>query len=214
MEANDLRISRRPLLAGPVALLVSLPVSCGLKAADQPQVISATVDFTVGFGQITIVGESLPSTPNVKPDGALLDVISPRRRRSWGGGIKAALRASVDCIEHGALIDDEGIALMKERGVPLVPTVYVLDYIIEEGEKRGIPADRIAKAKALQAERDRCLRAAFAAGLTVAFGSDTIYPHAHVNREFARMVRLGLSPMAAIRAASTNAARVWGSRRM
>jgi hypothetical protein len=56
---------------------------------------------------------------------------------------------------------------MKERGVPLVPTVYVLDYIIEEGEKRGIPADRIAKAKALQAERDRCLRAAFAAGLTV-----------------------------------------------
>jgi imidazolonepropionase-like amidohydrolase len=126
------------------------------------------------------------------------------------GGIKAALRAGVDCIEHGALIDDEGIALMKERGVPLVPTVYVLDYIIEEGERRGIPADRIAKAKALQAERDRCLRAAFAAGLTVAFGSDTIYPHATANREFARMVRLGLSPMAAIRAASTNAARVLG----
>jgi imidazolonepropionase-like amidohydrolase len=126
------------------------------------------------------------------------------------GGIKAALRAGVDCIEHGALIDDEGIALMKERGVPLVPTVYVLDYIIEEGERRGIPADRIAKAKALQAERDRCLRAAFAAGLTVAFGSDTIYPHANANREFARMVRLGLSPMAVIRAASTNAARVLG----
>jgi imidazolonepropionase-like amidohydrolase len=126
------------------------------------------------------------------------------------GSIKAALRAGVDCIEHGALIDDEGIGLMKERGVPLVPTVYVLDYIIEEGEKRGIPADRIAKAKALQAERDRCLRAAFAAGLTVAFGSDTIYPHPHANREFARMVRLGLSPMAAIRSATTRAARVLG----
>jgi imidazolonepropionase-like amidohydrolase len=126
------------------------------------------------------------------------------------GSIKASLRAGVDCIEHGALIDDEGIALMKERSVPLVPTVYVLDYIIEEGEKRGIPADRIAKAKALQAERDRCLRAAFAAGVTVAFGSDTIYPHAQANREFARMVRVGLSPMAAIRAATTNAARVLG----
>jgi imidazolonepropionase-like amidohydrolase len=131
-----------------------------------------------------------------------------------GWGHKGLAAAGVDCIEHGALIDDEGIALMKERGVPLVPTVYVLDYIIEEGEKRGIPADRIAKAKALQAERDRCLRAAFAAGLTIGFGSDTIYPHANANREFARMVRLGLSPMAAIRAASTNAARVWGSRRM
>ncbi|HWW94046.1 MAG TPA: amidohydrolase family protein [Vicinamibacteria bacterium] len=126
------------------------------------------------------------------------------------GSIKASLRAGVDCIEHGALIDDEGIGLMKERNVPLVPTVYVLDYIIEEGEKRGIPADRIAKAKALQAERDRCLRAAFAAGVTVAFGSDTIYPHAQANREFARMVRVGLSPMASIRAATTNAARVLG----
>jgi imidazolonepropionase-like amidohydrolase len=43
------------------------------------------------------------------------------------------LRAGVDCIEHGVLIDAEAIAMMKERGVPLVPTVYVLDYIIEQG---------------------------------------------------------------------------------
>src|SRR5207249_627799 len=78
------------------------------------------------------------------------------------GGLKAALRAGVDCIEHGVLIDDEAIAMMKQRGVPLVPTIYVLDYIIEQGEKTGIPADRIAKAKSLQAERDRALRAAFA----------------------------------------------------
>jgi imidazolonepropionase-like amidohydrolase len=126
------------------------------------------------------------------------------------GGLKAALRAGVDGIEHGALIDDEAIAMMKERNVPLVPTVYVLDYIIEEGERRGIPADRIAKAKSLQAERDRCLRAAFASGVTIAFGSDTIFPPETANREFARMVRLGLSPMAAIRAATINAARVLG----
>ena len=126
------------------------------------------------------------------------------------GGLKAALRAGVDCIEHGVLIDDEGIAMMKQRGVPLVPTIYVLDYIIEQGEKTGIPADRIAKARALQAERDRAIRAAFAAGLTVAFGSDTIFPHETANREFARMVGLGLSPMAAIRAATVNAARVLG----
>jgi len=126
------------------------------------------------------------------------------------GGLKAALRAGVDCIEHGVLIDDEGIAMMKERGVPLVPTIYVLDYIIEQGEKAGIPADRIAKARALQAERDRAIRAAFGAGLTIAFGSDTIFPHETANREFARMVRLGLSPMGAIRAATANAARVLG----
>lgn len=126
------------------------------------------------------------------------------------GGIKAALRAGVDCVEHGTLVDDEAIALMKERGIPLVPTIYVLDYIIEEGERRGIPADRIAKAKALQGERDRCLRAAFLAGVTVGFGSDTIYPHEHANREFGRMVRLGLSPMGAIRTTGLNAARILG----
>jgi imidazolonepropionase-like amidohydrolase len=126
------------------------------------------------------------------------------------GGLKAALRAGVDCIEHGALIDDEGIAMMKERNAPLVPTIYVLDYIIEQGERNGIPADRIAKARALQAERDRAIRAAFAAGLTIGFGSDTIYPHETANREFARMVRLGLSPMGAIKAATANAARVLG----
>ena len=73
--------------------------------------------------------------------------------------MKPALRAGVDCIEHGVLIDAEAIAMMKERGVPLVPTVYVLDYIIEEGEKTGIPADRIAKARALQKERDAAIRA-------------------------------------------------------
>jgi imidazolonepropionase-like amidohydrolase len=126
------------------------------------------------------------------------------------GGLKAALRAGVDGIEHGTLIDDEGIAMMKERNTPLVPTIYVLDYIIEQGERSGIPADRIAKARALQAERDRAIRAAFAAGLTIGFGSDTIFPHETANREFARMVRLGLSPMGAIKAATANAARVLG----
>jgi len=100
--------------------------------------------------------------------------------------------------------------MMKERGVTLVPTVYVLDYIIEQGEKTGIPPDRIAKARALQADRDRAQRAAFASGVTIAFGSDTIFPHETANREFARMVRLGLSPLGAIKAATANAARVLG----
>ena len=126
------------------------------------------------------------------------------------GGLKAAVRAGVDGIEHGILIDDEGIALMKERGVWLVPTIYVLDYIIEEGERGGIPADRIAKAKALQAERDRCIRKAFASGVKLAFGSDTIFPHDTAAREFGRMVRLGLTPMAAIKAATSSAAQVLG----
>jgi imidazolonepropionase-like amidohydrolase len=124
--------------------------------------------------------------------------------------IKASLRAGVDSVEHGILIDDEGIALMKERGTWLVPTLYVLNYIVEEGPRLGYPAESVAKAKALIEERDRRLRAAFAAGVKVAFGSDTIFPHQHAAREFSHLVRLGLSPAAAIRAATSSAAQALG----
>jgi imidazolonepropionase-like amidohydrolase len=62
----------------------------------------------------------------------------------------------------------------------------------------------------LQAERDRCIRAAFAAGVKVAFGSDTIYPHEHAAREFSRMARLGLTPLQAIRSATAAAAEALG----
>jgi hypothetical protein len=68
--------SRHARVAGAVAVFLLLVVSGGLEAADKPQVISATVDFTVGYGQITIVGENLPSTPNVKLGGTRLDVLS------------------------------------------------------------------------------------------------------------------------------------------
>ncbi|MGH9870049.1 MAG: amidohydrolase family protein [Candidatus Polarisedimenticolia bacterium] len=125
-------------------------------------------------------------------------------------GIKVSLRAGVDSIEHGSLVDDEGIAMFKERGVSLVPTLYVLSYIIESGEKMGFPAESIAKARAIQAERDRHLRKAFAAGVRVAFGSDTIFPHGDAAREFAALVGLGLAPMDAIRAATGNAAALLG----
>ena len=76
MSARNARAARRALLAVAVATILSLAMRSGVKAADKPQVISATVDFTVGFGQITIVGENLPSTPNVSLGGTLLDVIS------------------------------------------------------------------------------------------------------------------------------------------
>src|SRR5207247_1171111 len=66
----------RALLAVAVAISLSLAVSGKARAANKPDVISAAVDFTVGYGEITIVGENFPSTPNVRLDGTLLDVIS------------------------------------------------------------------------------------------------------------------------------------------
>jgi imidazolonepropionase-like amidohydrolase len=127
-----------------------------------------------------------------------------------GEGVKLAARAGVDCIEHGILIDEEGIALMKEKGTWLVPTLYVLNYVIDEGPKVGYPIESINKGRALRAERDRRIRAAFAAGVKVAYGSDNIFPVKDSNKEFAELVKLGLSPMQAIQAATLSAARVLG----
>lgn len=125
-------------------------------------------------------------------------------------GIKAAVRAGVDNVEHGILIDDEGIELMKEKGTWLVPTIYVLNHVIDEGAKYGYREESIAKGRALRVERDRRIRKAFAAGVKVAFGSDNIFPVEDSAREFAEMVRLGLTPMAAVKAATLNAAQLLG----
>lgn len=125
-------------------------------------------------------------------------------------GINLALRAGVDSVEHATLVDEEGIALFRERGVPMVPTLYVLNYIVEEGEAIGFPRESVEKARALMPERDRRIGAAFAAGVPVAFGSDTIFPHHTAAREFAVMVGLGLSPTDALRSATTVPARALG----
>jgi imidazolonepropionase-like amidohydrolase len=125
-------------------------------------------------------------------------------------GVKQALRVGVDSIEHAVLIDQEGIRMMKERGIYLVPTLYVLNHIVEDGEKLGYDPGSVAKGKTLVEERNRNIRAAFAAGVKVAFGSDTIFPVEQATREFACLVQLGLTPMQAIRAATLNAADLLG----
>lgn len=126
-------------------------------------------------------------------------------------GLKAAVRAGVDTIEHGTLIDPEGIALMREHGTVLVPTLWALDSILEEGAQRGIPEESLQKARALAVERDRNLRAAFAGGVRIAFGTDAgVFPHEQAGREFALLVRLGMTPLEAIRSATLVAADVLG----
>ncbi|MGH9904269.1 MAG: amidohydrolase family protein, partial [Pyrinomonadaceae bacterium] len=83
-------------------------------------------------------------------------------------------------------------------------------YIVEEGAQHGIPEENIAKGRSVLAERDPKIRKAFAVGVKVAFGSDTIFPHEWAAREFALLVKLGLTPMQAIRAATINAAELLG----
>jgi imidazolonepropionase-like amidohydrolase len=127
-------------------------------------------------------------------------------------GIKASLKAGVDCVEHGQLVDDEGIALFKERAAWMVPTAYIINHLVNEGAKAGIPESQLDKARAILKARDVRLRAAFAAGVKVAFGTDTgpAFDHGLGGREFAVLTQLGLSPFQAIRAATVSAAEVLG----
>jgi len=117
----------------------------------------------------------------------------------------------VDSIEHGSYIDDAAIAAMKQHGTYLVPTLYLMDWFNENAERIHVPADLIAKANEVMPAARKNVARAFAAGVKVAFGTDAaVYPHGLNAREFAVMVKLGLTPLQAIQAATINAADLLG----
>jgi imidazolonepropionase-like amidohydrolase len=126
-------------------------------------------------------------------------------------GIKDAVLAGVDSIEHGSFIDEEDIQLMKQQGTYLVPTLYLGDWFLENYPKLGLTDDMVAKAKLVMPAARQNVARAFREGVKVAFGTDAaVYPHGLNAREFAVMVRLGLTPLAAIQAATVNAADLLG----
>lgn len=122
-------------------------------------------------------------------------------------GIKAAVRAGVASIEHGSLLDAEAIALMQERGTFLVPTTYLADAI----DLSVLPSGIRAKAEWLLPQAKASVRAAVAAGVRVAYGTDSgVYPHGLNAREFGVLVERGMTPVAALAAATANAAELLG----
>lgn len=126
-------------------------------------------------------------------------------------GIKSAMRAGVKAIEHASLIDDEGIALAKAKGVYLDMDIYNGDYINEIGTRDGWPAGYLRKnIETTDAQREG-FRKAVKAGVKMTFGTDAgVYPHGLNARQFKYMVRYGMTPMQAIQAATTNAAALLG----
>jgi imidazolonepropionase-like amidohydrolase len=125
--------------------------------------------------------------------------------------IKEAIHAGVDSIEHASFIDDEGIALARQHGTFLVMDIYNDDFILAQGLKMGMLPESIEKEKALgQLQRDSFARAV-KAGVRMAFGTDAgVYPHGMNAKQFAVMVRYGMTPMQAIRAATLDAAELLG----
>lgn len=126
-------------------------------------------------------------------------------------GIKQAVTAGVDSIEHASFIDDEAIRLMKEKGAYLVPTLYLSDWFIENYQRLRVPEFMVEKARVVMPAARKNIARAFKAGVKVAFGTDAaVYPHGLNAREFAVMVKLGLTPMQSIQAATVNAADLLG----
>ena len=129
-------------------------------------------------------------------------------------GVKAALRAGADAIEHGRVLDDEAIALFNETGAYLVPTLLVTTRFTDPGRgrvpgsARNASRDAAPPLGAVARTWIESTRMAYQGGVRIAFGTDSaITPHGQNAREFALLVdRVGMSPMEAIVTATVNAA--------
>ena len=128
-------------------------------------------------------------------------------------GIKAAINAGIDTIEHASLVDDEGIRLAAARKQPVwfSMDIYNTEYTQAEGKKNGVLEDNLRKDREVaQIQRDN-FRKAYKAGVRMVFGSDAgVMPHGQIGRQFATMVEYGMPPLEAVRAATLNAAQALG----
>jgi imidazolonepropionase-like amidohydrolase len=123
-------------------------------------------------------------------------------------GIKNAVRAGVQTIEHGSLMDDEAIGMMREHGTYLCADIYNGDYIASEGARRGWPAEYLRKNEETTGAQREGFRKAVALGVRIAYGTDSgVYPHGWNARQLPYMVRYGMTPMQALQAASIEGAR-------
>ncbi|MBC6982510.1 amidohydrolase family protein [Caulobacter sp. 17J80-11] len=123
-------------------------------------------------------------------------------------GIREAILAGVDTIEHVSLVDDEGIRLAKEKGAYFSMDIYNTDYTQAEGRKNGVLEENIRKDAEIGDIQRENFRKAAKAGVKMIFGTDAgIYPHGDNAKQFAVMVRYGMTPLQAIQAATVTAAK-------
>lgn len=126
-------------------------------------------------------------------------------------GIREAIEAGVHSIEHGSMLDDETIAMMKTRGTVLVPTLSAGAHVLRAAEAGTLSAASEAKARAIAPRMRESFAKAHAAGVVIALGSDAgVFPHGRNGGEFRLMVEAGMSPMDAIVAGTSGAAGLLG----
>ncbi len=123
-------------------------------------------------------------------------------------GIKRALRAGIDSIEHGTYMDDEAIELFKKKGAWYVPTISAGKFVADKAKINDYYSPLVQpKAAAIGPRIQSTFARAYKAGVKIAFGTDAgVFPHGDNAKEFAYMVEAGMSPLAAIRSATLSAA--------
>lgn len=126
-------------------------------------------------------------------------------------GIKDAIRAGVDTIEHASLIDDEGIGLAKQQGIWLSMDIYNTEYTQAVGRENNVLEDNLRKDQEIAELQRENFRKAHQAGVRMVYGTDTgVHPHGDNGKQFRVMVQYGMRPIEAIRTATINAAEALG----
>ena len=121
-------------------------------------------------------------------------------------GIHDAILAGIDTIEHASLASDSTIALAKQHGTWVDMDIYNDDYILATGTTNGTEQESIDKERAIGLKQRQTFQRAVRAGVKMLFGTDAgVYPHGDNGKHFAKMVQWGMTPIQAIRAATTSA---------
>lgn len=224
------------LTAGPRILAAGLAICMpggharfiGREAAGVEAVRSAVLDqLSAGAEVIKVIASGGVLTPGTSPDEAQMTVeeltaavevaVAHGRHVAahahGASGMKNALRAGVHSIEHATLLDDDAAEMMTRRGVFMVPTLSALATTAACPAGCGIPDSARSKAKNMVKQHERSFRAALRRGVPIALGTDAGTPfnyHGENAQEFERMVTLGMTPMEAIMASTSAAARLLG----
>jgi imidazolonepropionase-like amidohydrolase len=126
-------------------------------------------------------------------------------------GIRAAILAGIDTIEHASLASDSTIALAKQHGTWFDMDIYNDDYILATGTKNGTEQESLDKERMVGLKQRQTFQRAVKAGVKMIFGTDAgVYPHGDNGRQFAKMVQWGMTPLQAIQAATLNASEALG----
>lgn len=196
-------------------------------AADGPDEVREAVRYNVKYGadliKICATGGVLSPADSVGVQQytedemrAIVDAARMSERRVAAHahgttGIKAAVRAGVTSIEHGSILDAEAVALMKDRGTYLVPTLMAGEQVSELARSGRLPPAIAAKALSIAPRMARSFRMALDGGVKIALGTDAgVFPHGRNGHEFTLMARGGMTPMQAIVAGTRTAAALLG----